>query len=89
MQPKNPTEWNTGIMSQLDGLRKDSPLLDIIGNDSYTKLLGHEGLESAVTVSDPTPPLSHLPPRRGLGRGARGGPARVPKKRSFPDLTKD
>ena len=81
--------WNAQIMSKLHGLREGSPLLDIIGMDSYTKLLQHEGLlqpKGLVAVSDPTPSRLHRPPQRG-----RGGPrvVSVPKKRSFLDLTKD
>ena len=73
-------EWNTRITSQLDRLRKDSPLLDIIGKDSYTKLLEHEGLKSAAVISNPTPPLLHPP----LQQGPRAATC-IPKKRSFFD----
>ena len=70
-------EWDTLITSQLDRLRKDSPLLDIIGNDSFTKLLEYGGLELVGEVSNPTPQ-----------RGPRAA-ANIPKKRSFFDIAND
>ena len=76
--------WNTRTAlakSQLTAMSKDSPLIDIIGKDSYTKLLQHESFKSSVTDPNPTPPSARLAPEQ------RPNPSAVPKKRSFVDLT--
>jgi hypothetical protein len=74
--------WNnraTLAKSQLVAL--STPLLDIIGENSYTQLLQHECLKSSVADSNPTPPSIHLAPQQGLSAPS------IPKKRSFVDLT--
>ncbi|OXV08675.1 hypothetical protein Egran_03562 [Elaphomyces granulatus] len=72
--------WNnraTIAKSRLTALSKDSPLVDIIGEDSSTKLLRHESFKSSVADSNPAPPSVSLAPNTTT----------VPKKRSFVDLT--
>ncbi|KAN0085370.1 hypothetical protein V8E54_001837 [Elaphomyces granulatus] len=48
--------------SQLAALSKHCPLLEIIGEDSYAKLLQHECLQSSVADSNLAPPSLHLAP---------------------------
>jgi len=76
--------WNNRIpvaKLQLATLSKQCPLLEIIGVDSYAKLLQNECLQSSVAGSNLASPSLHLAPRQGLNA------ASVPKKRSFCDLT--
>ena len=75
--------WNDRVpvaKSQLATLSKHCPLLEIIGEDSYAKLLQHECLQSSAVDSNLARTSLHLAPRQGPN-------AAIPKKRSFCDLT--
>jgi hypothetical protein len=68
--------------SDLSSLKRNSHLVDIIGEDSYKRLRRYDCLKSSIADSNPAPPSSLRPaPEQGLNV------ASIPKKRSFIDLT--